>query len=117
MNKESTRYYSDKHEKSVCKALNARQVSNSGAGRFTKGDAIQEYASLLIECKCSMTEKTSFSIKEDWLIKNEEERFSNRLDNSCLCFNFKPDGKNYYVINEKLMKYLVEKLEEEYSVE
>ena len=31
-NTESTRYYSDKHEKSVCKALNAYQQSNSGAG-------------------------------------------------------------------------------------
>ena len=38
--KQSTRYFSDKHEKSVCKALNAVQQSNSGAGKFSKGDVV-----------------------------------------------------------------------------
>lgn len=33
--KQSTRYFSDKHEKSVCKALGAVQQSNSGAGKFS----------------------------------------------------------------------------------
>lgn len=33
--KQSTRYYSDLHEKSVCKALGAVQQSNSGAGKFS----------------------------------------------------------------------------------
>lgn len=40
-----------------------------------------------------------------------------RLDNSCIAFNFGPDQPNYYVINEKLMKFLVEKLEEVYDNE
>ena len=39
-NQESTRYYSDKQEKSVCKSLNGKQVSNSGAGLFKKGDVV-----------------------------------------------------------------------------
>ena len=106
-NKESTRYFSDMHERSVCKALNGKQTSNSGANRFEKGDVIVDKASLLVECKCSMSEKSSFSIKKEWLEKNKEEAFRNRLMNSCLCFNFEPDGKNYYVIDEKLMEILV----------
>lgn len=114
-NKEATRYYSDKHEKSICKALNAKQQSNSGAGRFRKGDVVQNEASLLIEAKTSMTEKDSFSVKKDWILKNKEEAFSLRKSNSCICFNFGPDQENYYVINEKLMKFLVEKLCEENS--
>lgn len=112
-NKESTRYFSDKQEKSVCSALGGVQVANSGAGRFTKGDVIVKSASLLCECKCQMTEKSSYSIKKEVIDKNKEEAFSNRLDNNCLCFNFGPDSNNYYVIDEKLMKYLVEKLSEE----
>lgn len=64
-NKESTRFYSDLHEKSVCKALGAIQQSNSGAGLFKKGDVVQEDASLLVECKTTMTEKDSISIKQD----------------------------------------------------
>ena len=107
---EYTRHFSDVHEKSVCYALGGRQVSNSGAGRFEKGDVVVDDASLLIECKTSMTEKSSFSVKHDWLTKNKEESFRNRLSNGCLCFNFMPSGENYYVINEKLMRVLVDRL-------
>ena len=112
-NKESTRYFSHQHEVSVCKALEGQLTSNSGAATFSAGDVIQKEASLLIECKTSMSEKSSVSIKKEWLEKNEKEKFQSHLDNSCLCFNFGPDTKNYYVISEKLMKFLVEKLKEE----
>lgn len=111
----STRAFSDLHEKSVCKALGATQTPNSGAGKWMKNDVIQREASLAIECKTSMTEKQSVSIKQEWLMKNKEEAFLNRLDNSCLCINFGPSTDNYYVIDEKLMKFLVKKLEEENS--
>lgn len=108
-NKNSTRYYSDAHEKSICKALNGRQTSNSGANRFEKGDVIVA-DKILIEGKCSMSDKSSFSIKKEWLEKTEEEAFRNRLENSALCFRFSPNGKNYYVIDEKLMMILVSTL-------
>jgi hypothetical protein len=111
-NTESTRYYSDAHEKSVCKALGARQQSNSGAATFSAGDCYQEAASLLIECKTCMTEKSSFSIKAEWLKKNRDEAFAMRLQNHCLAFNFGPGLSNYYIIDENLMKQLVEYLEE-----
>ena len=114
-NKEATRYYSDQHEKSICKALGAVQQSNSGAGRFRKGDVIQNEASLLIEAKTTMMDKESFSVKKDWVIKNKEEAFALRKSNSCICFNFGPQQQNYYIIDEKLMKFLVEKLVEEDS--
>lgn len=111
-NKEATRYFSDIHESSVARALGGTKVANSGAGKFSGGDVIQKDASLLIECKTVMTEKQSVSVKKDWLVKNKEEAFSKRLDNNCLCINFGPGTPNYYVIDEKLMKFLVEKLEE-----
>lgn len=114
-NKESTRFYSDKHEKSICKALGATQQSNSGAGRFRKGDVIHNEASLLIEAKTTMSDKDSFSIKKEWIIKNKEEAFTLRKSNSCICFNFGPEQENYYVINEKMMKFLTNKLVEENS--
>mgnify|MGYP007032392417 CR=1 FL=1 len=80
--KDTTRYYSDLHEKSVCRALDARQTSNSGANRFEKGDVIQDDASLLIECKTTMTDRASISIKKEWIEKNKEEAFRNRLSNN-----------------------------------
>ena len=61
---------------------------------------------------CSMKPKSSFSIREEWLTKSKKEAFFNRLENVALCINFNPNGENYYVINEKLMQVLCEKLKE-----
>lgn len=38
-----------------------------------------------------------------------------KLENHCLCFNFEPNGDNFYIIDSKLMKFLVEKLEVDYK--
>ena len=80
-----------------------------------KGDCHQKEASLLIECKTVETDKKSISIKKEWIDKNKEEAFYQRLNNTCIAFNFGPNQENYFVINEKLMKFLVEKLVEENS--
>ena len=112
-NKESTRYYSDAQEKAVCKVTNSKQQPNSGASLFRKGDVVNREASILFECKTTMTEKDSFSIKKDWIAKNREEKFSQRLSNGVIAFNFGPGQENFFVIDEKLMRYLVEKLEED----
>lgn len=112
-NKESTRYYSDIQEKYICALLEAKQTSNSGAGLFRKGDCIQRDASLLIECKTVLSEKDSVSIKKEWITKNKEESFSQRLSNSCIAFNFGPGQPNYFVIDETLMRFLTEKLKED----
>lgn len=110
-NRDSTRYYSEQQESHVAKVLDGVVTSNSGAGLFKKGDVVQKNASLLIECKTCTSNKESFSIKKEWLVKNDSERKLMRLDNSCLCFNFGPDTDNYYVINESLMRFLVDELE------
>ena len=62
-----------------------------------------------------MTDKDSISVKREWDIKNKEEAFTLRNSNSCICFNFRPESENFYIIDEKLMKYLVNKLVEENS--
>ena len=112
-NKEATRTFSDAQEKDVCKKLHATQQPNSGAGRFRKGDCIKYDASLLIECKTPTSEKESFSIKKEWIAKNRDEAFTQRVFNGCIAFAFEPGGHNYFVIVEKLMKFLVDKLEED----
>lgn len=114
-NTSATRFYSDKHEQSVCRALGAHQTANSGANRFDKGDVIQPEASLLIECKTSMTDKKSVSIQKEWFLKNQEEAFRSRMNNNAVCFNFGPSSENYYIISEKLMKFLVENLIKEFN--
>ena len=60
---ESTRYYSDRQEKQVCKDLGARQQPSSGSGKFRKGDVLVE-GCCLVECKTCEAPKESFSIKK-----------------------------------------------------
>ncbi|MBO6272868.1 hypothetical protein J6O48_08850 [bacterium] len=107
--KKPTRWYSNKQEKQVAKAVKGKQTSNSGATAFQKGDVIT--TDWLIECKTSTSYKKSFSIKEDWIKKNKEEAFGTGKLYSALAFNFGPNTDNYYIIDEKMFKYLVKQLE------
>lgn len=109
-NKKSTRYFSSRQEKKVAKTINGKTTANSGASTFSAGDVTNEL--FLIECKTCMEDKQSFSIKKEWLEKNREEAFSIGKDYNALCFNFGPNSKNYYVIDEKLFKQLNDYLKE-----
>lgn len=113
MSEKPTRFYSNNQEKLIVKLLGGIQASNSGAGKWQKGDVVIPSASLLCECKTTTTDKQTFSIRKEWLDKNLKEMKESHLLNCCLAFNFGPDQENYFVINEKLMKFLVEKLQED----
>ena len=106
-----TRFYSNKQEKHIAKAVGGRKVANSGATAFNKGDVTTD--SFLIEAKTCVADKKSFSIKKDWLEKNKEEAFEMGKSYSALAFNFGPDSENYYVIDERLFKILKEVVENE----
>lgn len=109
-----TKYYSQLQEHYLAKKLNGTLTPASGASKFSKGDIKIKNASLLVECKTTTTEKTSFSIKKEWLEKIKEEAKIQQLENSVLAFSFTPEGtENYFVISEKLMCYLINKLEED----
>ena len=105
-----TRFYSDRQEKHIAKVTKGKQTANSGATAFSKGDVRTDQ--FLIEAKTCMSEKQSFSIKKEWLLKNEEERFAMGKDYSALAFNF-GDDENYYIISEKLFIKLLNFLKEE----
>lgn len=110
MNK-PTRFFSNRQEKAVAKALKGRKTPNSGATPFIKGDVITQ--GWLIECKTATTEKSSFSIKKEWLEKNREEAFQTGFSNSALCFDYGDRGTRYYVIDEKTFIEMKEALEHE----
>lgn len=110
-NKDCTRYYSNQQEEYISKLFGGNRVINSGASKFYKGDVILKKASLLIECKTCTTQKNTFSIKKEWIEKSKQEKNYQGIDNNCIAFQFGPKEQNYFIIDEKLMKYLVEKLE------
>lgn len=100
----TTRFFSNKQEKHIAKELKGKQVANSGATAFNKGDILLE--NWLIEAKTCTSEKQSFSIKKEWLEKNKEEAFAMRKDYNALAFNF-GDNKNYYIVDEKTFKEIL----------
>jgi len=110
MNK-PTRYYSKQQEKKVAKYVGGKRQPNSGATPFYKGDVITD--EFLIECKTKTTDCKSFTIKEDWLLKNEEEAFAMNRD-SALCFDFGPSAnKRYYIVSERLFDLLQQYMRED----
>lgn len=111
-NKNSTRYFSSKQEKHVAKVIGGHQVANSGATKFSKGDATND--KWLIECKTKTSPSQSISIKKEWLEKNEEEAFAMGKHYSALCFSFGDlhFDKQYYILNEQTFKEFL-KLQEE----
>lgn len=112
MNK-PTRFYSSKQEKAVAKAVGGKQTANSGATPFQKGDVCTD--SFLVECKTRVTDSKSLTIKEDWLLKNEEEAFAMGRD-SALCFDFGPNAnKRYYIISERLFQLLTTYMKGEFK--
>ena len=100
-----TRFYSNRQEKQVAKAVGGKQTANSGATAFNKGDVITD--DWLIECKTCTQEKASFSIKKAWLEKNKEEAFAMGKSQNALCFDF-GDNQRYYIIDERTFKRLME---------
>ena len=115
-NKSATRYCSTVQEERVAKKLGGFRNTSSGSSKFNKSDIFVDKASLSIECKTCMTPKDSFSIKKEWLKKSKEESFANRFENSAIAFNFFfEDKEDYFIIDGKLMSFLVDKLKEEYS--
>lgn len=106
----STRYYSNKQEKQVAKAVKGKQTANSGATAFVKGDVRTD--DWLLECKTHTEERQQFTIKRDWIDKNREEAFQMGKRHSALVIDF-GDGENHYLISEKDFLALLEYMREE----
>ena len=103
-----TRYFSSRQEKQVAKAFGGKQTKNSGATPFQKGDILLE--DFMIECKTKTTHSESISIKKEWFDKNTRETLLVGKPYSAIVFNFGPDEKNYYIIDEYLFQELLEHL-------
>lgn len=103
-----TRNYSSKQEKQIAKTLEGTCTSNSGATPWQKGDVLLD--KWLLEAKTKTTSSNSVSIQKEWLLKNDKESLFMGKLYSALVFNFGPNEKNYYVIDEYLFQELVDYL-------
>lgn len=108
-NKQSTKYFSTKQEQVIAKNIGGKTVPGSGSPHFYGGDVITN--DFLIEAKTTTKPKESFSIKKEWITKNNLERMQVGKPYCALAFQFAPNTPNYYVIDEKLFKKLLEYME------
>ena len=104
-----TRYYSDKQEKTVAKAIRGRQTSNSGATAFDKGDVTDD--NWLIECKTKTTDSKSITVQKEWIDKNISESIFMKKDHTAIVISFGPNSKNYYIIDEQTFLEMKELLD------
>lgn len=102
-----TRRASKRQENKVAKMTGGKVQPNSGATDFLKGDLVVNELDLLIECKTVMKEKQSFSIKKEWLLTNERERFAQKKSYSGLVFDFGDNQDQYIVMDLKQFMKLV----------
>lgn len=111
MSKNLGKDYSESQERDIAKLLGGRVQSNSGGTRFGGGDVLTK--DFFIEAKTPTKEQTSFSIKKEWIDKMGEQAFEQGKPVSALAFRFSPEGDDYFVINSRLMRLLVEYFEKE----
>lgn len=107
----ATRDFSDIQENAVAKALGGHRTANSGATSFSKGDVL--VGNVIVECKTKMTPCGSFSVQKCWIDTLERERVEMRKTASAIAISFDAGEHSYYVINEKLMKKLVDLINKE----
>ena len=91
--------------------IGGARVKNSGATTWQKGDVHLD--KWLLEAKTKTTASKSMSIQKEWLEKNVKEALFMGKPYTALAFNFGPDEKNYYIIDEELFEFLVEALNRE----
>ena len=111
MSKNPGKDFSLAQEREIAKFLGGRVQSNSGGTRFGGGDVHTEL--FFIEAKSPTKPQTSFSIQKTWIDKMREQSFEQGKRFSALAFRFEPDGEDHFVIPRTLMKYLIQKMEEE----
>lgn len=115
MIKNSGKDYSVSQEHDIARLLGGRVQSNSGGTRFGGGDVLTK--EFFIEAKTPTKDQTSFSIKKEWIDKMREQAFEQGKHHSSLAFRFSPEGDDYFVINSRLMRELVERMEEPLDVD
>lgn len=97
-----TRYYSNRQEQSVAKAVGGHQTKNSGATMWQKSDVSTDKWNF--ECKTCVKDQKQFTLKEEWFTKNKQEMVFTNKDFSAVVFSFGPNKPNYYVLDEETFR-------------
>ncbi len=105
MNRNSTRYHSNKQEKRVAKTLGGRVVGGSGSGDFQKGDV--KLPDLFIECKTNIEPRKSMTFQREWFTKAREQAWQMGKPFYAVAFSF-GDGEDFVAVPSSLFNELYE---------
>ena len=92
-------------EKQVANLVGGQVQPASGGTSHGGGDVLTD--DWFFECKTVISEKDSYSIKKSVINKMKEQAFEQKRDYCALAFRFSPEGKDYFVIDDDTMKYLL----------
>ena len=95
---------SDRHEKKAAKKIRGRQTPASGAMNFNKADVFND----LVRMECKTTEKRSYSIKKELLLKVAGETEHGKIPVFNIQFEGSSSNLNYYIIDEGWFLELLE---------
>lgn len=95
---------SDRHEKKAAKKIRGRQTPASGAMAFNKADVYSD----LVRMECKTTEKQSYSIKKELLLKVAGETEHGKIPVFNVRFEQESGDLNYYIIDEGFFLELLE---------
>ena len=87
---------SDRHEKKAAKKIRGRQTMASGALSFGKADVFND----IVRIECKTTEKQSYSIKKELLLKVANETEHGKIPVFNIQFEEQTGNLNYYIIDE-----------------
>lgn len=104
----NNRQYSKEQEERIAKKFGVFRQPNSGATKWKKGDIYLKDLDLLIECKTTTKEQSSFRIKKDWISKLREEKclYRGNPNHIALAIDF-GDREDYYLVNNIYMEELL----------
>ena len=95
---------SDKHEKKAAKKLSGRITPASGAMKFNKADVYSD----IVRVECKTTEKLSYSLKKELLLKVARETETEKIPVFNIQFEGTAGNLNYYVLDEGWFLELLE---------
>lgn len=105
MNTNSTKYFSNKQEKRVSKAVNGKTVIGSGATPFMKGDVTSD--DILYECKTNIKGQDSISVRREWFEKVKVQAYEMGKYMYSVVFSF-GKGTDYYCMETEHFRILLE---------
>lgn len=109
MKKRTGKECSELQEKEIAKLVGGKTQANSGGTKFGGGDVLTK--DFFIEAKTQTVDKSSFTIKREWIDKANEQCYEQGRAFPVLAFRFDPEGEDHFVIDANLFRTLVRHME------